>query len=131
MSDRYLNLVNSPLGSAVASRVGLPQPQKLRRYSAGDPLLPGPAVVASTAGTTAELTKILTNAGIEVLDSAPADGKAAALVLDARSVAAPKDLGALREFLAPGLRALGANGRVLVLGRLPGAGDPVVDATRQ
>jgi 3-oxoacyl-[acyl-carrier protein] reductase len=131
VSDRYLNLVNSPLGSAVASRVGLPQPQKLRRYTSGDPLLPGPAVVASTAGTTAELTKLLTAAGVEVLDDVPSDGKVAALVLDARSVATPKDLGALREFLAPGVRALGASGRVLVLGRAPDGTNVVADATRQ
>jgi 3-oxoacyl-[acyl-carrier protein] reductase len=50
VSDRYLNFVNSPFGSTVASRVGLPQPAKLRRYSAGDPLLPGPAVLGSTGG---------------------------------------------------------------------------------
>ena len=31
MSDRYMNLVNSPVGSAVASRVGLPRPTVLRR----------------------------------------------------------------------------------------------------
>jgi 3-oxoacyl-[acyl-carrier protein] reductase len=137
VSDRYLNLVNSPLGSAVASRVGLPQPQKLRRYSAGDPLLPGPAVVAATSGKPTELAKLLTGAGADVLDALPADGdgggrgKVAALVMDARSIAAPRDLAALREFLAPGVRALDACGRVLVLGRLPGGADPTVDAARQ
>ena len=49
VSDRYLNLVNSPVGSAVASRVGLPQPAVLRRYAAGDPLLPGPVLLGSTS----------------------------------------------------------------------------------
>jgi len=47
LSDRYLNFVNSQFGSTVASRVGLPQPAKLRRYSAGDPLLPGPALLGA------------------------------------------------------------------------------------
>ena len=132
MSDRYLNLVNSPLGSAVASRVGLPQPAKLRRYSAGDPLLPGPALLGSTAGKpAAALKKLLITAGVSVLDALPEGGSIAALVLDARSVAVPSDLGALREFLQPGLRALAPSGRVLVLGRLPSGESVAVDAARQ
>ncbi|MDT4921715.1 MAG: 3-oxoacyl-[acyl-carrier protein] reductase [Pseudonocardiales bacterium] len=132
MSDRYLNLVNSPFGSAVASRVGLPQPAKLRRYSAGDPLLPGPAVLGATGGKpAAALRKALTGAGVEVLDTLPEDAKVAAAVLDARSVVTPADLGALREFLAPAVKALQSNGRVLVLGRLPDGKSITTDATRQ
>ncbi|MDT4941339.1 MAG: 3-oxoacyl-[acyl-carrier protein] reductase [Pseudonocardiales bacterium] len=132
MSDRYLNLVNSPFGSAVATRVGLPQPAKLRRYSAGDPLLPGPAVLGATGGKpAAALRKALTGAGVEVLDTLPEDAKVAAAVLDARSVVTPADLGALREFLAPAVKALQSNGRVLVLGRLPDGKSITTDATRQ
>jgi 3-oxoacyl-[acyl-carrier protein] reductase len=131
MSDRYLNLVNSPVGSAVASRVGLPRPAVLRRYQAGDPLLPGPALLGSTTGRpTAALRKVLTAAGVDVVDSAEGSS-VAAVVLDARSVARPADLGALREFLAPGVKALGPSGRVLVLGRPADGGDITVDATRQ
>jgi 3-oxoacyl-[acyl-carrier protein] reductase len=132
MSDRYLNLVNSPVGSAVAARVGLPQPQKLRRYSVGDPLLPGPAVLGSTSGRApAALKKMLTSAGVEVLDAAGDGQKVAAVVLDARSVTTPSDLAGLRDFLAPGVRALSASGRVLVLGRAADGADIATDATRQ
>jgi len=132
MSDRYLNLVNSPIGSAVASRVGLPHPAVLRRYKAGDPPLPGPAIVGSTAGAVpTALTTILTKAGIEVLDSLPEGAKVAAAVLDARTVASPGDLGGLRAFLQPAVKALAANGRVLVLGRAADGKNVGVDATRQ
>jgi 3-oxoacyl-[acyl-carrier protein] reductase len=132
MSDRYLNLVNSPVGSAVASRVGLPQPAKLRRYSAGDPLLPGPAALGATSGKpSAALRKMLTSAGVEVLDSLGDGERVSAVVLDARSVEQPSDLGALREFLAAGVRALGSSGRVLVLGRAADGKSIAVDATRQ
>ncbi|HET6876869.1 MAG TPA: 3-oxoacyl-ACP reductase [Jatrophihabitans sp.] len=135
MSDRYLTLVNSPIGSAVASRVGLPRPSVLRRYEPGAPLLPGPAVLGSTAKSAGRagtaLKKLLTGAGVEVLDALPADGSVAALVLDARSVAAPGDLRGLREFLAPGVRQLGASGRVVVLGSPADGKDVTVDATRQ
>jgi 3-oxoacyl-[acyl-carrier protein] reductase len=132
VSDRYLNLVNSPVGSAVASRVGLPQPAKLRRYSAGDPLLPGPAVLGATSGKpSAALRKTLTSAGVDVRNSVGDGDRLAAVVLDARSVAKPSDLGGLRDFLAPGVRALGSSGRVLVLGRAPDGESITVDATRQ
>src|SRR5690348_6566507 len=115
MSDRYLNLVNSPVGAAVATRVGLPRPAVLRRYAPGDPLLHGVAVVGSTAGRVpTELTALLGKAGVETVDSVPDGSKIAALVLDARAVAAPSDLGAVREFLSSGVKALLPSGRVLV-----------------
>jgi hypothetical protein len=37
MTDRQLALVNSPIGSAVAARVGLPRPAVLRRYESSSP----------------------------------------------------------------------------------------------
>src|SRR5579875_2165783 len=115
MSDRYLSLVNSPVGSAVASRVGLPRPAVLRRYEPGAPLLPGPAVVGSTtpgdtAGLTSLLAELLSGAGIDVLDAVPDVGSVAALVLDARSVREPGDLASVRDFLSPGVKRLGAGG---------------------
>jgi 3-oxoacyl-[acyl-carrier protein] reductase len=132
MSDRYLSLVNSPVGSAVATRVGLPQPAKLRRYSAGDPLLPGPALLgASGDKPAAELRAMLSDAGIDALDALLDGQKVAALVFDARTVQSPADLSSLREFFAPGLRALGANGRVLVLAQPPEGESITADAARQ
>jgi 3-oxoacyl-[acyl-carrier protein] reductase len=132
VSDRYLTLVNSPLGSAVASRVGLPRPAVLRRYRRGDPLLPAPLLLGSTAGPAdVELRKLLENAGADVREPATDDEKWGALVLDARAVAAPADLGALRTFFAGRLRQLVPSGRVLVLARPPDGTDVTVDATRQ
>lgn len=132
MSDRYLNLVNSPVGSAVASRVGLPRPAVLRRYNAGDPVLPGAVLLGSTAGKpAAALRQALTSAGVEVSEAIGAGDKVAAVVLDARSIAAPADLSTLREFLAPGVKALGASGRVIVIGRPADGADITVDAARQ
>ncbi len=135
MSDRYLDLVNSPVGSALASRVGLPQPSVLRRFRAGDPLLPGPVLLGSTAGRpTAALKKLFTQAGLEVadsLESLPDGQRPAAVVLDARSLAAPAELSTLREFLAPAVKALAASGRVVVLGLPADGADITVDATRQ
>jgi 3-oxoacyl-[acyl-carrier protein] reductase len=132
MADRYLNLVNSPVGAAVAARVGLPRPVVLRRYRAGAPVLPGPALVGSTSGkVAASVLKALTAAGVEITDASSEPDKLAAVILDARSVAAPADLAAVRDFLAPGLRALAPSGRVLVLAHAPDGTDITRDATRQ
>jgi 3-oxoacyl-[acyl-carrier protein] reductase len=132
MSDKYLNLVNSPLGAAVASRVGLPRPAVLRRYQAGEPLVPGPVLLGSTSGkVAAALKKLVTAAGAEVLDEASEDVRYGALIFDARSVATPADLAAFPAFFAGSLRQLAPCARVLVLGRAADGADVTVDASRQ
>ena len=132
MSDRYLNLVNSPLGSAVATRVGLPKPAVLRRYKAGDPIVPGPVLVGATTGKAkVALTKLVAATGAEVRIAETEGDRWGALILDATSVAQPSDLAGLREFFAGKLRSLLPSGRVLVLGRAADGADITVDATRQ
>ncbi|MDT4923038.1 MAG: 3-oxoacyl-[acyl-carrier protein] reductase [Pseudonocardiales bacterium] len=132
MSDRYLNLVNSPVGSALAARIGLPRPAVLRRYQAGAPVLPGPALVGSTSGKVpASVLKALTAAGVEITDASSESDRVAAVILDARSVATPADLAAVRDVLAPGLRSLAPSGRVLVLAHAADGTDITRDATRQ
>ncbi|HEU5266805.1 MAG TPA: hypothetical protein VFU35_08890, partial [Jatrophihabitans sp.] len=130
MADRYLEFVNSTVGSSVAGRLGLPRPAVLRRYAPGDPLLPGPALLAAAAGSVAaELRGTLAAAGVDVVTDLPES--VAAIVLDARSVAAPGDLAAVRDVLAPAVKVLRASGRVVVLARPPEGADVAVDATRQ
>ncbi|PZS31057.1 MAG: 3-oxoacyl-ACP reductase [Pseudonocardiales bacterium] len=132
MSDRYLGLVNSPIGSAVASRVGLPRPAILRRHEPGAPLLPGRVLVGSTSGMVRPgLTDLLTALGADVGCADGEDGSWGALILDATEVSTPRDLGALRAFFVGGLRGLLASGRVLVLATPPDGADITVDATRQ
>ena len=45
MTDRYTHLVNTGFTATLAKRLGLPQPAILRRFRAGDPLVPGPVLV--------------------------------------------------------------------------------------
>jgi len=122
MADKYLSLVNSPVGSAVASRIGLPRPAVLRRYQPGDPLLPGPVLLGATPGEpTAELTGLVAGTGAEVTVLDGPDVRYGALVFDARAVATPADLAGFQAFFAGRLRQLLPSGRVLVLG-LPADG---------
>ncbi len=95
MSDRYLNLVNSPIGSKPSqSRVGLPRPAVLRRYSAGDPLLPGPGRARLDDRTRACAADQARHQGRRGAPSGrPTTSGFGALIVDAREVAAPGDLG--------------------------------------
>lgn len=132
MSDRYLGLVNSPIGSAVASRVGLPQPVVLRRHEPDAPLLPGPLLLGSITGIERPgLRELLRDAGAEVHARDSEDTEWGALVFDATSVSSPDDLDVLREFFVGTLRRLMQCGRVLVLARPPDGVDITTDATRQ
>ena len=42
MSDRYQQLVNTPIGRIVSKQVGLPMPTPLERYEPGQPVIDGP-----------------------------------------------------------------------------------------
>ncbi|GGO06093.1 3-oxoacyl-ACP reductase [Micromonospora parathelypteridis] len=127
MTDRYASFVQSAAGRALVKRLGLPDPPRLRRHHPGDPLLPGPALLgAATGGRLAEpISKILTNAGIELAD--PAANTAAAgtpqrygaLLFDATGISDSTDLRQLYDFFHPQARSVLPSGRVIVLGTPP------------
>lgn len=139
MADWYTNFANSGLGTTLTKQLGLPRPGVLRRYEPGAPLLEGPAVVGSAGqGRLRDtVTAVLRDAGVTVLSPVVADGdatgeKLGAVVLDATGVTGPADLAAAHDFLAPALKRLRANGRVVILADPPaGAGSPAQAAARQ
>ncbi len=139
MADWYSNFANSGFGTTVTKQLGLPRPGVLRRYEPGDPLLDGPAVVGSAgSGRLHEtITATLRDAGVTVLSPVVADGdaggeKLGAVILDATGVTGPADLVAAHDFLAPALKRLRANGRVVILTDPPAAADsPAQAAARQ
>ncbi|GAA1215834.1 3-oxoacyl-ACP reductase [Pseudonocardia alaniniphila] len=110
--------------NSLVRRLGVPRIPVLRRYSPGQPLLDGPALVGAVgAGRYADQIRALLK-GAEVADAG--DGKVAAAVLDATGVRTLDDLAAVREFLTPAVRRLGPSGRLLLLGPAPDPSD--VDA---
>ncbi len=133
MSDRYLCVVGTPLGSTVARRLGLPRPAALRRYEPGQPLLPGPAAVVTVgdgvlAGPVREL---LHSAGAQ-LAPVEASDPLGAVVLDATGAGEVSDLQAAGAALADAVRRLAPSGRVLVLARPPeDSADAAAAATRR
>jgi 3-oxoacyl-[acyl-carrier protein] reductase len=114
----------------IVQRLGVPRIPVLRRYSPGQPLLDGPALVAAVgAGRYAEqIRALLKDAGVA---DAPDGGKVAAAVLDATGARTLDDLAAVREFLTPAVRRLAPSGRLLLLGPEPDPTDVEAAAVAQ
>jgi 3-oxoacyl-[acyl-carrier protein] reductase len=133
VSDWYRNLANSGVLGGVTKKLGLPQPAVLRRYSPGDPLLAGPALVgaAGKGALVSTVADVLRDAGVDVRFEA-GDERLAAVVLDATGALEPADLDQVRTVLGPALKKLGPSGRILVLGRPPSQVDsPAATATQR
>jgi 3-oxoacyl-[acyl-carrier protein] reductase len=118
MSDRYSQVVNAPVLSALARQVGLPQPVTLDRYEPGAAVVGGP--VLSGAAPDGRLGKAL-SAFLDQIkaERAGAEGRAKALVFDATGIAASTELVELQRFFYPAVGRLQRSGRVVVLGTPP------------
>ncbi len=143
MSDRYAQLVNAPVGSFIARRVGLPRPVTLERHRPGDPVIRGRVLLGAAPGgrLAGALAAVLAEAGAEVATSlqeparsavaqagldaalfnpdAPGEQRFKALVLDATGIADSTELVALQAFFHPTVRRIERCGRVIVLGTPP------------
>jgi 3-oxoacyl-[acyl-carrier protein] reductase len=130
MSDRYQQIANAPIASAVVGRLGLPQPVALRRHSPGEPVAHGEVVVGAARGGRLEkpIKKLLKSAGAAVVSESEAP---AALIFDASGIDDSTKLRTLYDFFHPVLRSLSASGRVIVLGTPPESTSSPREATAQ
>ncbi|QSB14666.1 3-oxoacyl-ACP reductase [Natronosporangium hydrolyticum] len=145
MGDRYASFAHSGPGRALVRRFGLPEPPRLHRYTPGDPLLSGPALISTATGgrVTSMISQVLSAAGVErVAPAAPVPAQAnggrpdrprlhAALIFDATGVTDVESLRGLHDFFRTHLSSLYPNGRVLVLGLPPAAADGIGAAAAQ
>ncbi len=124
-SDLFSQVVNSGPGSFLAKQLGVPQPETLRRYRAGDPPLKGSLLIGGE-GRVVEPLRAALDADYEVV-SHNLGGRWAdlfgGLVYDATGITTPAGLKSLYEFFTPLLRNLGASGRVVVIGTTPAEAD--------
>jgi 3-oxoacyl-[acyl-carrier protein] reductase len=120
-TDLFSQVVNSGPGSFLAKQLGVPQPQTLRRYRAGDPPLTGSVLIGGEGRVADPLRAALAedydlvgdNLGGRWADSF------GGLVFDATGITNPEGLKALHSFFTPLLRNLGACGRIVVVGTNP------------
>jgi 3-oxoacyl-[acyl-carrier protein] reductase len=127
VSDRYQQLVNTPIGRIVTKQVGLPAPIRLERYEPGQPVISGPVLLGGSGRLKIAAASVLSEIGAEVVTDAPGseDDTFKALVFDASEIGSSDQLRALWEFFHPSIRKVRPCGRVIVLGTTPeDAGDP-------
>lgn len=124
-SDILSQVVNSAPGSFLAKQLGLPQPETLRRYRAGEPALSGSLLIGGEGRVVEPLRAALdqdyqlvaNNLGGRWADTF------GGLVFDATGITSPAGLRGLYEFFTPVLRNLGSSGRVVVVGTTPDEAD--------
>ena len=104
----YGSFIHSAPGAFLASKLGLPQPEKLRRYKAGEPALPGPVLLGGK-GRLAEPVRALLS-DYTVADSLDSGTKYGALVFDATGIDSIDKLAQLFEFFQPAMRNLAPSG---------------------
>ncbi|WP_430784032.1 3-oxoacyl-ACP reductase [Actinoplanes sp. G11-F43] len=133
MADRYANFANSGLGRTMVKRLGLPDPPRLRRHHAGDPLVSAPVLVGTTPGgrLAGPVGKLLAEAGVETADQLPDGVRVSALILDATGITDSAGLRAVYDFFHPYARKLQTSGRVIVLGTPPETTASPREATAQ
>ncbi|MBH0778729.1 3-oxoacyl-ACP reductase [Nocardia bovistercoris] len=113
----YGSFVNSAPGQFLATKLGLPQPEKLRRYAKGEPALPGPVLIGGKGRVAEPVRALLSDYTFH--DSLSQGAKYGALVFDATGIGAIEDLSQLFEFFQPAMRSLAASGRIVVIGTTP------------
>ncbi|OAV00961.1 MULTISPECIES: 3-oxoacyl-ACP reductase [Moraxella] len=136
MSDRYGELVQSPLGKKVAKNLGLPMPMKLDRYESGQPVVRGEVALGVASGedaavqsalaeilggyeakvnTDATFTNLKTTSLSDRLKDDNARFKVA--IFDATNIKSTDELKQVYDFFHPIARRIKASGRVLVIAR--------------
>ncbi|MGX1763471.1 hypothetical protein ACWIG5_42360, partial [Streptomyces lydicus] len=103
----YGSFVHSSPGQFLASKLGLPQPENLRRYKQGEPALPGPVLLGGKGRVAEPLRTLLPD--YTFADAASAGTKYGALVFDATGIGSIEDLSQLFEFFQPAMRSIAAS----------------------
>ncbi|GAA0576703.1 3-oxoacyl-ACP reductase [Paractinoplanes ferrugineus] len=117
----------------MVKRLGLPDPPRLRRFTAGTPLTDGPVLLgAAPGGRLADhVGKLLSAVGVQVAESAGDGDRFGALVFDATGITDSTGLRALYDFFHPAARSGRTSGRVVVLGTPPESAANPREATAQ
>jgi len=137
MTDKYTRFVSHGIGKDLARKLGLPQPAVLRRYKAGDPLVPGPVLAlgkgnGGNATGADELTAELVGWGLDVRREALPKEKLGAIILVLDDVGHPDDLAEPVLTAAQSLRDLAPGARVVAISRTSAStASPAIAAARQ
>lgn len=132
MSDKYLEMTRSGPLAAVAKRLGLPRPARLRRTdprAVDTPLVTGPVLVLADEGSTADATAVaegLLDWDLDVRRDSrlPEHERWGAVILVLTGLSHPAGLSAPALELGSTLRQLASSARVITLSRSAPAPSP-------
>ncbi|GGF93648.1 3-oxoacyl-ACP reductase [Rhodococcoides trifolii] len=113
--DLYSQFLSSAPGAFIAKQAGLPKPEDLRRYKAGEPPLAGPVLFGGSGRLVEPLRALLADYPVAEAH----DDKFGALVFDATGITKVDELDQLFTFFQPVIRNLARSARVVVLGTTP------------
>lgn len=119
MTDKYQGFVSTPIGKLLVKNLGLPNPTKLERYTAGDPLVQGTVLVGGRGRLADELPGLLDALGIASARSQSEGERYKGLVFDATGLTSADQLVELQQFFTPVMRSLETCARVVVIGTPP------------
>src|SRR3954465_15997381 len=114
-TDLYSQLVHSAPGNFLAKQLGIPQPETLRRYRAGEPPLAGSLLIGGE-GRVVEAPVLALADHYDVVSNtrgARWAGPFGELVFDAPGIPEPAGLRGLYEFFTPVMRNIGPSRRVV------------------
>jgi 3-oxoacyl-[acyl-carrier protein] reductase len=106
-------------GRFLVKNLGLPDPVRLKRHAAGDPVLSGSFLVGGSGGLLAGAIAAVTATGAAVHTERMEQVRYAGLVFDASGIETSAGLATLRSFFTPVLRTLARCPHVVVLASTP------------
>jgi 3-oxoacyl-[acyl-carrier protein] reductase len=156
VSDRYQQLINTPIGRIVSRQIGLPAPVTLERHRPGQPVVSGPVLLGAAPGArlAGPAAQVLAAVGAEVETTAREEARQAAadaglkagifnpevaaetdtfkaLVFDASGITELESLREAWAFFHPTIRHVRQSGRLIVLATPPRACEEPVAAVAQ
>ena len=117
MSDRLESLINSAPGKAILGALGVNPPPELHRYAADQATAPLKVDLGGQASSPLyqAVESLLEDLSATRMDAT--SGRCDALIFDASQIATPEQLDETYRFFHARIRQLGANGRIVILGR--------------
>ncbi|MGL4306647.1 MAG: 3-oxoacyl-ACP reductase [Mycobacteriaceae bacterium] len=131
-TDLYSQFVTSGPGAFIAGKVGLPAPEPLRRYKAGEPALAGPVLIGGAGRLVEPLRELLCDYDQVVNNAGGASAdKFGGLVFDATGITKVEELEQLYKFFKPTMRNIARSGRIVVIGTTPAEASTVDEQIAQ
>ncbi|THJ67339.1 3-oxoacyl-ACP reductase [Arthrobacter echini] len=132
MTDRYIDLVNTPLPGKLAKALGLPRPSVLRRFTPGEPVATQPILVTGSGAGADALAEVILGWDVEVRRHVLPGEKLSAAVVVLDAAESPADLSAPLLELGQAVKLLVPGGRVVGISRsAEDTTDPARAAARQ